>query len=129
MDRRNWLKRTGIGAGAWGLPWLAAGAVRGDDAPSPASGVGLPAATSVKNENLPPLKITDVKAILTAPADIRLVVVKVTTSEPGLYGLGCATFTQRARTVETAVDKYLRPFLVGKNPLAIEDIYQSSFVS
>ena len=43
-----------------------------------------------------PLKITDVKTILTAPANIRLVVVKVVTSEPGLYGLGCATFTQRA---------------------------------
>jgi len=67
--------------------------------------------------------------ILTAPADIRLVVVKVVTSEPGLYGLGCATFTQRARAVETAVDKYLRPFLIGKNPLAVEDVYQSSFVS
>ena len=64
------------------------------------------------------LKITDVKTILTAPAGIRLVVVKVMTSEPGLYGLGCATFTQRARVVETAVDKYLRPFLIGKDPLA-----------
>src|SRR5439155_3263484 len=76
-----------------------------------------------------PLKITDVKAILTAPAGIRLVVVKVTTSEPGLYGLGCATFTQRARVVATAVDEYLRPFVLGKDPLQIEDIYQSSFVS
>ncbi|HVX14824.1 MAG TPA: enolase C-terminal domain-like protein [Pirellulales bacterium] len=122
MDRRNWLKQTGIGAGAWGLPWLAAGAARADDAASPVT-------PDAQNDNLPPLKITDVKAILTAPADIRLVVVKVTTNEPGLYGLGCATFTQRPRTVETAVDKYLRPFLVGKNPLAIEDIYQSSFVS
>jgi len=75
------------------------------------------------------LKITDVKSILTAPAGIRLVVVKVTTNEPGLYGLGCATFTQRPRTVETAVDKYLRPFLIGKDPTQIEDIYQSSFVS
>jgi mannonate dehydratase len=75
------------------------------------------------------LKITDIKTILTAPAGIRLVVVKVMTSEPGLYGLGCATFTQRARAVETAVDRYLKPFLLGKNPLAIEDTWQSSFVS
>ncbi|HXZ10697.1 MAG TPA: D-mannonate dehydratase ManD [Paraburkholderia sp.] len=75
------------------------------------------------------MKIFDVKTIVTAPAGIRLVVVKVLTNEPGLYGLGCATFTQRARVVETAVDKYLKPFLVGKDPLQIEDIYQSSFVS
>src|SRR6188474_1709463 len=66
-----------------------------------------------------PVRIRDVKTILTAPDGIRLVVVKVETSEPGLYGLGCATFTQRARAVETAVDKYLKPFLLGKNPLAI----------
>jgi mannonate dehydratase len=75
------------------------------------------------------LKITDIKAILTAPAGIRLVVVKVLTNQPGLHGLGCATFTQRARAVETAVDRYLKPFLVGKNPLDIEDIWQSAFVS
>lgn len=75
------------------------------------------------------LKITDVKTILTAPAGIRLVVVKVSTNEPGLYGLGCATFTQRARVVQTAVDKYLKPFLIGKDPTKIEDIWQSSFVS
>ena len=75
------------------------------------------------------LKITDVKSILTAPANIRLVVVKVQTSEPGLYGLGCATFTQRPRVVETAIDKYLKPFLIGKNPLEIEDVWQSCFVS
>src|SRR5262249_4280670 len=75
------------------------------------------------------IKITDVKTFLTAPANIRLVVVKVVTSEPGLYGLGCATFTQRARAVETAVDKYLKPFLIGKNPLAIEVLWQSNFVS
>jgi mannonate dehydratase len=120
MHRRDWLKWTGAGAGALGLPWLAGRALRGQpaDPPAPAAGKGLP-----------PLKITDVKTILTAPARIRLVVVKVTTSEPGLYGLGCATFTQRPRTVETAVDKYLKPFLVGKDPLTIEDVWQSGFVS
>ncbi len=78
---------------------------------------------------LPPLKIADIKTILTAPNRIRLVVVKVMTSEPGLYGLGCATFTQRATVVQTAVDQYLKPFLLGRNPDEIEDIWQSSYVS
>ncbi len=48
---------------------------------------------------LSPLKIRDVKVILTVPNGIRRVVVKVLTSEPGLYGLGCATFTQRPLAV------------------------------
>jgi mannonate dehydratase len=85
--------------------------------------------TSTSARGMPALKITDIKTILTAPDRTRLVVVKVLTSEPGLYGLGCATFTQRALAVHTAVDKYLKPFLVGRNPDEIEDIWQSSYVS
>ena len=84
---------------------------------------------AAKVNGLPPLKITNVKTILTAPDRTRLVVVKVETSEPGLYGLGCATFTQRAQVVHTAVEKYLKPFLIGRNPQEIEDIWQSSYVS
>jgi mannonate dehydratase len=80
-------------------------------------------------KGLPPLRITDIKTILTAPNGIRLVIVKVTTSEPGLYGLGCATFTQRAYVVQTAVEQYLKPFLLGRNADEIEDIWQSSYVS
>src|SRR5881394_2652147 len=76
-----------------------------------------------------PLKITKVKAILTAPARTRLCVVKVETSEPGLYGVGCATFTQRIRTVATAVEQYLDPFLRGKDPDNIEDLWQAMFQS
>src|SRR5262245_32722676 len=76
-----------------------------------------------------PVKIRDIKTILTAPNRIRLVVVKVETSEPGLVGWGCATFTQRALVVKTAIDQFLRPFLVGRNVDEIEDIWQSSYVS
>ena len=83
----------------------------------------------VGRRGLPPLKITDISTILTAPNRVRLVIVKVSTSEPGLYGLGCATFTQRAYAVQTAVDKYLKPFLIGRDADQIEDIWQSSYVS
>src|ERR1700747_2341312 len=75
------------------------------------------------------VKIRDIKTILTAPNGIRLVIVKVETTEPGLYGLGCATFTQRAFVVQTALEKYLKPFLIGRNVDEIEDIWQSSYVS
>lgn len=75
------------------------------------------------------VKITDVQTILTAPNGIRLVVVKVLTSEPGLYGLGCATFTQRAYAVAEAVERYLKPFAVGRDVDRIEDFYQAAYVS
>lgn len=75
------------------------------------------------------LTIRDVKTILTAPEGINLVVVKVETSEPGLHGLGCATFTQRYLAVATAIEEYLKPFLIGKDPQRIEDIWQTAMVS
>jgi mannonate dehydratase len=78
---------------------------------------------------LPAPKITDIQTVLTAPNRIRLVLVKVVTSEPGLYGWGCATFTQRALVVKTAIDDYLKPFLIGRRVDEIEDIHQSSYVS
>jgi mannonate dehydratase len=124
MHRRDLLRLTSLG-GAASLPLLLGGSPRSapraaePDKPQPAAAA----------RKLTPLKITDVKTILTAPARIRLVVVKVQTSEPGLYGLGCATFTQRARVVHTAIDRFLKPFLIGKDPAQIEDIWQSSFVS
>ncbi|MCL6443984.1 MAG: starvation-sensing protein RspA, partial [Alicyclobacillus sp.] len=75
------------------------------------------------------LRIRDVRVILTAPEGINLVVVKVETNEPELYGVGCATFTQRHLAVKTAVEEYLRPFLIGKDPQRIEDIWNSAHVS
>ena len=76
-----------------------------------------------------PVKIRDIKTILTAPNGIRLVVVKIETTEAGLVGWGCATFTQRALAVQTALEDYLKPFLIGRNVDEIEDIWQSSYVS
>ena len=73
--------------------------------------------------------IRDVRVILTEPDGIRLVIVKVETTEPELYGVGCATFTQRPTAVLAAVNDYLRPFVIGKDPGDIEDIWQSSYVS
>ena len=59
----------------------------------------------------------------------NLIVVKVETTEPGLYGLGCATFTQRAEAVVTAIDSYLNDFCVGKDVDNIEDMWQNAYVS
>ena len=59
----------------------------------------------------------------------RLTVVKITTDQDGLYGYGCATFTQRADLVKPAVEKYLKPFLLNKTTDRIEDIWQSCYDS
>jgi len=75
------------------------------------------------------VKITKVRAICTAPERIPLVVVKVETNQPGLYGVGCATYTQRYLTVAHAVDTYFDPLLIGKDPSRIEDIWQMAMVS
>ena len=97
LNRRNLIKGLGLGVIGGGLGIT-----------------GIPAkAEEVQNsyrqatKGLSPLKITNVKAIATCPHDIELIVVKVETNEPGLYGLGCATFRQRAHAVVAAIDKYL----------------------
>ena len=82
-----------------------------------------------QTRGLGPLKITDVKTILTQPGGDHLVIVKVMTSEPGLYGVGCATHRERPLAVAAAVNDYLKPFVMGKNPEQIEDIWQSAYVS
>jgi len=68
--------------------------------------------------------IRDIKVICTAPEGINLVVVKVETSEPGLYGLGCGTFAYRHLAVKMVVEEYLRPLLIGRDVSDINDIWQ-----
>ncbi len=119
MKRRELLKTGGLGGAALALGFLGNRAPAQTPPPPPAAA-----------KSLSPLKITKVRTILTAPANrIRLAVVKVETSEPGLYGLGCATFNQRILTVKTAVDEYLDGFCRGRDADNIEDLWQSIYTS
>ena len=114
MNRRKALKVFSGGAG------LAASMA---NTPAP-----LQAAQTAARRGMPPLKITDVKVIMTQPAGSNLVVVKVLTNEPGLYGVGCATHAERPFAVAAYLEKHLKPFVIGKNCDEIEDIWQSSYV-
>src|SRR6204780_3343619 len=78
---------------------------------------------------MPAPRIKDISVIECEPQGVRLTVVKITTDQDGLYGYGCATFTQRADLVKPAVEKYLKPFLLGKTTDRIEDIWQSCYDS
>ena len=78
---------------------------------------------------LPALKITNVKTIKTCPQGGNYVVVKVETSEPGLYGVGSATLTTRGEAVVTAATEFLAPFAIGRDPDNIEDMWQTAYVS
>jgi mannonate dehydratase len=62
------------------------------------------------------------RAVVTAPDGIPLVVVRVDTSEDGLFGLGCATFTQRYPAVMAAVEEHVAPLVLGRHPADIEDL-------
>src|SRR3954452_9075097 len=78
---------------------------------------------------MPIPRIKDISVIECEPQGVRLTVVKITTDQDGLYGYGCATFTQRADLVKPAVERYLKPFLVGKTTDRIEDIWQACYDS
>jgi mannonate dehydratase len=108
-NRREFLKRAGTVSLA--QPLLAGGTAWAGAAPRAAS------------PGLPPLKITEVRVIVTNPGR-NYVLVKIMTSEPGLYGVGDATLNGRELAVATDLEKHIAPVLIGRNPEAIEDIYQ-----
>lgn len=116
-SRRESLKKLGLGAAA-GILGLTGSMPAAEAQQTPAYARGTA-----------PVKIKSVRAITTAPQGPNLVVVKVETTEPGLYGLGCATFTQRAEVVVTAINRYLHELCVGKDVDNIEDAWHSAYVS
>jgi mannonate dehydratase len=84
---------------------------------------------SAAARGLPPVKITDLKVILTQPAGDHLVIVKLLTTEPGLYGVGCATHRERPLAVATTLEQYMKPFVLGRSCDDIEDLWQSAYVA
>src|ERR1700687_3056368 len=115
MNRRKALMAfTGAGAG------LVASMA---DMPGP-----LQAAQIAARRGMPPLTITDVKVIATAPANSNWTIVKVMTSEPGLYGLGSATHQEVPQAAQAYIEKRLKPFVIGRKVDEIEDLWQSAYV-
>src|ERR1700730_11781829 len=117
MNRRRWLQMAGGS--------VAAGAIAMISEKSAA----LAQTYSKATRGMPALKITNVKTIQTCPQGGNYVVVKVETSEPGLYGVGSATLTTRGAAVVTAANEFLAPFAVGRDPALIEDMWQTAYVS
>jgi mannonate dehydratase len=73
--------------------------------------------------------IRDLKVFLTMPQDQPLIIVKIETSEPGLHGVGCATFTQRFMAVKTALEEHLRPLVLGRDVDRIEETWHLMHVN
>jgi mannonate dehydratase len=87
-----------------------------------------PASAAVR----PPLrlKITDVSVLVTNPTRGSLgnyVLVKVVTSEPGLYGWGDATCSGSELAVAKFLEEHLKPAMLGRDPMRIEDLWQTLF--
>ena len=112
MHRRDYLKSMAALAGV---------------AFSPVGERFLTAQETGARRGLPPLKITNIRTIQTRP-NAGWSIVKVETSEPGLYGIGSAGDFFRPGTIPPAVE-VLAQGLVGRDPDEIEDIWQSSYMS
>ena len=74
-----------------------------------ATGRGRAQQSTAPPWGMPAPRIQDIRVIECQPAGARLSVVKITANQDGLYGYGCATFTQRADLVKPAVEKCPKP--------------------
>jgi|LSQX01.3.fsa_nt_gb mannonate dehydratase len=73
--------------------------------------------------------VRDISVTLTAPDGQNLVVVRVDTTEPGLFGLGCGTFAYRAFDVKNVIERSFKPLLLGRDVARIEDTWKLLMVN
>src|ERR1700730_7420623 len=133
MERRSLLKNLSAAAAVGAVANLGGGRTLSAEAASGVvrtmgNGGPLAQAKDAARRGMPPLKITDVKIIATAPSGSNWTIVKVETSEPGLYGLGAATHQEIPQAAQAYIEKRLKPFVIGKDADEIEDIWQSAYV-
>ena len=86
-----------------------------------------PAAFAAAPRNL---KITAVKVVVTNPARAPLanyVLVKIETNQPGLWGWGDATCTGSELGVAKFLEEHMAPGMLGRNPMQLEDLWQTLF--
>jgi mannonate dehydratase len=67
-------------------------------------------------------RITGVHVAVTAPEGVNLVVVRLLTDQPGLTGLGCATFAYRAAAIAHVIEHSLAPRIIGRRAADITDL-------
>jgi mannonate dehydratase len=83
--------------------------------------------TAKRLNGYPPLTIKDVEVIKTdGGGRYRWVFLKIITSEPGLYGIGSGNNNFQTMAVIAALEDHLKPWLIGKDPDRIEDLWQSA---
>ena len=116
MKRREIFKAVPVAA--------AAGIVGALGGPGP-----IAAAQDAARRGMPPVTIKDIQIIRTAPDNSNWTIVKVITSEPGLYGLGSSTYQEVPAAAQAYIETRLKPFLIGKRCDEIEEIWQSPMCS
>ncbi|MEQ9569650.1 MAG: enolase C-terminal domain-like protein [Longimicrobiales bacterium] len=126
MDRRGALKALTAGGAGLAAVMVPAGILRsaGTRADEPVQQVAEPAL-----RGLPPLRITDVRTIPMTVGRNHLTVVKVLTDEPGLYGVGCGTHSERQSLVVQTIEQYLKPAVVGRYTDDINDIWHMAWTA
>jgi mannonate dehydratase len=77
------------------------------------------------------LKVTDLQVVVTNPNRTALgnyVLVKIVTNQAGLYGWGDATCSGSELGVAKFLEEHMKPGILGRNPMRLEDVWQTLFL-